>query len=208
MESFDSYCEPRARSATDARIAANHQQNSNLASRGCWYYPKPEGAEALSSQYRVCSSVQPGTAKCVGTLTRSRGSMALRRCVRKWIADGLARCIIVALAEANNVIATPNAITERIVFAPLELPSPSLSCARERPRRQSASCFTIGQICGITRPRSGAERATRALYLTGAASRYRETAHLPAFRPEGASPTRSGRSLGRGFAELDVLREP
>lgn len=51
-----------SRETTDARIAANHQPNGNFASRDCSYYPKPEGAEALSSQYRVCSSVQPGIA--------------------------------------------------------------------------------------------------------------------------------------------------
>ena len=95
-------------------------------------HPKPAAADALSSQYCVCPSLQPGTAKCVGAPTCSRGSTAPRRCARKWIADGLKRCIVAALVEAHKAINRPNATTERIVFAPLGLPlSTSMRYARE-----------------------------------------------------------------------------
>jgi hypothetical protein len=73
-----------------------------------------QGALALSSQRRVASSVQPGTAKrgavtpWLGTITCGRA----RRCN--------VRCTVVALAEAHRVINRPKAKTERIAFTPID----------------------------------------------------------------------------------------
>jgi len=72
---------------------------------------QPFGPEALSSQYRVCSSVHPGTAKPLGAVTGSTG--------RKWRAGGLERCTVAALAEAHKVINRPKAKKDRIAFAPI-----------------------------------------------------------------------------------------
>src|ERR1700730_13425727 len=69
---------------------------------GSDYQPKPAAAVPLYSQYRVCSSVHPGTAKplvTVGTVTRWAG--------RKWRSCGLERSTVAALAEAHKVINRP-----------------------------------------------------------------------------------------------------
>src|ERR1700737_543137 len=80
---------------------------------GSDYQPKPAAAVPLYSQYRVCSSVHPGTAKplvTVGTVTRWAG--------RKWRSCGLERSTVAASAEAHKVINRPKAKTDRIAFAP------------------------------------------------------------------------------------------
>jgi hypothetical protein len=74
---------------------------------------QPFGPEALSSQYRVCSSVQPGTAKPLGTGGRGSGRM--------WPSGGLERCTGAALAEAHKLIKRPTVKTDRILFAPFGL---------------------------------------------------------------------------------------
>src|SRR5258707_4724927 len=51
---------------------------------GSDYQPKPAAALPLYSQYRVCSSVQPGTAKTLRTLGTVTG-----RPGRKWRSGGL-----------------------------------------------------------------------------------------------------------------------
>jgi hypothetical protein len=84
---------------------------------GC--QPKPEPALALSSQCWVCSTVQPGTAKRVGSVTRWSGRPVTDCCLRKSIPDGLERCSVAASAETHKVINRPNAKTDRIALSPV-----------------------------------------------------------------------------------------
>ncbi len=104
----------------------------------------------MSSQYRVCSSVQPGIAKLVGAVTDWLGRTATRWCVR---AGGLERCTGAASAETHKVINTPRARTTRIAFAQSVSRKgyQLIMCARAA-SAPSCSGFTIGQICGIMSP--------------------------------------------------------
>jgi hypothetical protein len=63
-------------------------------------YPQPAQEVALSSQYWVCSSVHPGTAKRAGALTDwlGRTMTSWRRCKRA--VRGVERCTVAAFAEA------------------------------------------------------------------------------------------------------------
>jgi hypothetical protein len=81
-----------------------------------FHQPKPAATVALSSQYWVCSSVQPGTAKRAGAVIRWAGRMVTRLCERKWTRGGLGRCTGAALAEAHKVINRPMTKTDRIVL--------------------------------------------------------------------------------------------
>jgi hypothetical protein len=76
-----------------------------------WRLRQPFGPEALFSQYRVCSSVHPGTAKPLGMVTGWTG--------REWPAGGLERCTVAALADAHKVINRTKAKKDRIAFAPI-----------------------------------------------------------------------------------------
>ena len=77
-------------------------------------------ALALSSQRRVASSVQPGTAKRSGALRPG-----LWRTMACWC---MCKCTVAALAEAPRAIKRPNAKRERIVSAPLGPLEESISC--------------------------------------------------------------------------------
>ena len=91
-----------------------------------------QAALALSSQRRVASSVQPGTAKR-GAATPWLGTITCWR-VRKCNV----RCTVVALAEAHRVINRPKAKTARIAFAPIDLP-PFLCEAQVAPPQSVAA---------------------------------------------------------------------
>src|SRR3979409_2106668 len=79
---------------------------------------------------RVCSSVQPGTAKPLGTGTGWLG--------RKWRSGGLARCTVAALAEAHKVTNRPKTKTDHMVL------SPNLGCdlgrVRQADHMRTGSC--------------------------------------------------------------------
>jgi hypothetical protein len=72
-------------------------------------YPQPTQEVALSNQYRVCSSVQPGTAKRAGAVTPWLGRTMTCWRVRKCTVGGLERCTVAASAEAHRVINRPKA---------------------------------------------------------------------------------------------------
>lgn len=76
---------------------------------------QPFGPEALSNQFRVCSSVQPGTAKPLGTGMRWSWRTRLSGGLR------LKRCAVAASAEAHKVINRLTAKTDRIAFVPFNL---------------------------------------------------------------------------------------
>ena len=82
------------------------------------HYPQPAQEVALSNQYWVCSSVQPGTAKCPGAVTPWLGRTMTCWRVSNRNVGGFARCSVAALAEAHRVINRPMAKTERIAIAP------------------------------------------------------------------------------------------
>jgi hypothetical protein len=79
-------------------------------------YPQPAQEVALSNQYRVCSSVQPGTAKRAGAVTPWLGRTMTCWRVRKCTVGGLERCTVAASAEAHRVINRPKAKAERIAM--------------------------------------------------------------------------------------------
>src|SRR5260370_32090458 len=82
-----------------------------LRDLACLGQPRPAAALPLYSQYRVCSSVHPGTAKplvTLGTVTPWVG--------RKWRSCGLKRRTVAASAEAHKVINRPKAKTDRIAI--------------------------------------------------------------------------------------------
>jgi hypothetical protein len=81
-------------------------------------YPQPAQEVALSNQYWVCSSVQPGTAKRPGAVTPWLGRTMTCWRVSNRNVGGLARCSVAALAEAHRVINRPMVKTERIAIAP------------------------------------------------------------------------------------------
>jgi hypothetical protein len=108
------------------------------------HYPQPAQEVALSNQYRVCSSLQPGTAKRAGAVTPWLGRMMTCWRVRKCTVGGLERCTVAASAEAHRVINRHKVKAERIAIAPIDLPP---FCAgrtvrltrRERSQHRTAS---------------------------------------------------------------------
>jgi hypothetical protein len=81
-------------------------------------YPQPAQEVALSNQYRVCSSAQPGTAKRPGPVTPWLGRTMTCWRVSNRNVGGFAQCSVAALAEAHRVINRPMEKTERIAIAP------------------------------------------------------------------------------------------
>jgi hypothetical protein len=112
-------------------IQASHQSCESAPAfgrTGINFQSKPAAALALSSQYWVCSSVQPGTAKRLGVAARWPGRKVTRWCVRKWFSGSLERCTVAAQADALKVIKRPKAKADRIVL------SPSVYCLIPLPR--------------------------------------------------------------------------
>src|SRR6266404_4732823 len=102
---FETWRDP----AASPLLVRMHQNIGRDLARLC--QPKPAAALPLYSQYRVCSSVQPGTAKplvTLGTVTPWVG--------RKWRSCGLKRRTVAASAEAHKVINRPKAKTDRIAI--------------------------------------------------------------------------------------------
>jgi hypothetical protein len=106
------------RDQTGPRRSARREDASAGASR----YPQPSQEVALSNQYWVCSSVQPGTAKRARAVTPWPGRTMTCWRVRKCTVGGLKRCTVAASAEAHRVINRPKAKAERIATAPIDLP--------------------------------------------------------------------------------------
>jgi len=103
--------EPACNSSPLSRPAARGSDNQLRSDRQACV----QGALALSSQRRVASSVQPGTAK-LGAVTPWLGTITCGRARRCNV-----RCTVVALAEAHRLINRPKAKTERIAFTPIDL---------------------------------------------------------------------------------------
>jgi hypothetical protein len=108
---------PRARTKAPLR-RTRHEDASARAAR----YPQPSQEVALSNQYWVCSSVQPGTAKRAGAVTPWLGRTMTCWRVRNCSVGGLERCTVAASAETHRMINRPKANTERIAIAPIDLP--------------------------------------------------------------------------------------
>jgi hypothetical protein len=124
-------------------------------------YPQPAQDVALSNQYRVCSSVQPGTAKRSGAVTPRLGRTMTCWRVCKCSVDGLERCTVAASAEAHRMINRPKAKTERIAIAPIDLPP---FCAgrtarlTRRKRSQQRTAGARGRAGTVSAGGSGAGR--------------------------------------------------
>jgi len=89
------------------------------------YPPQLEQEFALSSQRRVSSSVQPGTAKrAPGEAALGLGSTIASWAARKCGFDALERCTGAASADVNRATVRPKARsearTQRIAIAPIK----------------------------------------------------------------------------------------
>jgi len=86
---------------------ARRRTRTDFAAR----YPQPAQEVALSNQYWVCSSVQPGTAKRPGAVTAWLGRTMSCWRVCECTVGGLERCSVAASAEAHRVINKPKVKT-------------------------------------------------------------------------------------------------
>ncbi len=107
-------------------------------------YPQPAQEVALSNQYRVCSSVQPGTAKRSGAVTPRLGRTMICWRVCKCSVGGLERCTVAASAEAHRVINRPKAKTKRIAIARIDLPPFCAGRTARLTRRERSQHRTAG----------------------------------------------------------------
>jgi hypothetical protein len=90
-------------------------------------YPQPAQEVALSNQYWVCSSVQPGDSEARGghhTLAGTNDDM------------------LAASAETHRVINRPKAKAERIAIAPIDLPPFCADCTARLTRRERSQYRT------------------------------------------------------------------
>jgi hypothetical protein len=150
---------------------------------GIDYQPKPEPALPLSSHFRVSSSVQPGTAKCVGAVTRWTG--------RRWTLGILERCTVAALAEAHKVINRHKAKTDRIIFDPFSfIARATTSRVRTSRHGPKLSISQIGGIIGVCpSPRSRSQRGMLAHLLRRRACRH--DLQDPSYPPQCLAPDAS-----------------
>jgi hypothetical protein len=123
-------------------------------------YPQPTQEVALSNHCRVCSSLQPGTAKRAPPVTPWLGR------TMSWLGRtkecrGLARCAVAASVEAPRASRSPRAKTERIAFAPTNL-SPFLSGRQAAPPQSAVAPRPVKSAAPSVRtPASASARPLR-----------------------------------------------
>lgn len=140
-------------------VASSAKSASHHRARCAACYPQPSHEVGASSQRCVCSSVQPGTAKCAGAVAPWLGRM-MRWWPARWCA--VARCAGAASAGAHNMITksrarTPTVSAGRIALLPFTYRRPLklITCCAGRAAGKRSQRRTTGG----TRRRAGTASA-------------------------------------------------